>query len=172
MIFNFSNKSIASSFTGLTSASTFIKSPNKPTESITQEEASVDFLEFPEETSGSESRYFVSSEETQLSKMFSRLNLTSKKIQKKPLNSRKCAYGDSESRKKVVWSASEDKLVWMLYKTVGAQWAKIAECLEDKTESQVKQRFNTHLKLNAEEHEETHKKLLEAMVNRYRVESH
>jgi len=171
MIFNFSNKSIASSFTGLTSASTFIKSPTKPTESITQE-SNIDFLEFPEETSGSDSRYFVSSEETQLSKMFSRLNLTSKKIQKKPLNSRKCAYGDSESRKKVVWSTSEDKLVWLLYKTVGAQWSKIAECLEDKTEAQVKHRFLNHLKLNAEEHEETHKKLLEAMVNRYRVESH
>jgi len=127
---------------------------------------------FFEEISVTEYEQFVSSEESHLSKMFSRLNLSSKKIQKKDLKPKKCGSGDENSRKKVVWSSSEDKLVWLLYKTVGAQWAKISECLEGKTEAQVKHRFNSYLKVNSEEQEESHRQLLEAMVQRYSVESH
>jgi len=89
----------------------------------------------------------------------SSLNKSSKKILKKPSNS-------PAQRKRAIWSASEDKLIWLLYKTVGAQWDKISECLEGKTGAQVKRRFNTYLKKNAEEQEESYKDLMEALLER------
>jgi len=45
-----------------------------------------------------------------------------------------------------VWTEEEDKAILFYYKKFGAQWCRIAECLDGRTETQVKGRFYTNLK--------------------------
>jgi len=98
---------------------------------------------------------------TEASEYLPTLNKTSKKITK--ATKRPTA---PKEKKKITWSSSEDKLIWLLYKTVGPQWGKICECLEGKTEMQVKNRFNKYLKKNAGQQEESHRQLMSALIER------
>jgi len=51
-----------------------------------------------------------------------------------------------ENINKGPWTEEEDRIILELYEKIGAQWSRISDHLQRRTETQVKNRFHSHLK--------------------------